>query len=207
MVNGTLSLSPASIQKIYELYMQGWNVRDISKRFGILPNRTKFHIWTRARLFDEAIPKHGPEYHLSGIILDEKKAAQTGVADYGIDIPNMVAKKKYGDIKFWNNDYLDAKRNPEEYEEALKRLEKVKKFSRYEILEVRKYGTGTWQYSMQEWNIFRGKGSDNYWIQNKTFKKFKDEARKYNKKYRWLRKEFMLLYNIEFILIDQSSFS
>lgn len=45
-------LSPHAIDTIYECYLQGWTVRDISKRFGILPRRTKFYIWTRAQLYD-----------------------------------------------------------------------------------------------------------------------------------------------------------
>lgn len=41
-------LSPHAIDTMYECYLQGWNVRDISRRFGILPRRAKFFIWTRA---------------------------------------------------------------------------------------------------------------------------------------------------------------
>ena len=47
---------------MYELYLQGWNIRDISRRFGVLPQRTKFHIWARARLFNEVLPKLGPKF-------------------------------------------------------------------------------------------------------------------------------------------------
>lgn len=45
-------LSPHAMDTIYECYLQGWTVRDISKRFGILPRRTKFCIWARAQLYD-----------------------------------------------------------------------------------------------------------------------------------------------------------
>ena len=45
------TLSPRAVDTIYELYLQGWTVRDISKRFGILPARTKFCVWVRAQLY------------------------------------------------------------------------------------------------------------------------------------------------------------
>lgn len=52
---------------IYECYIQGWSVRDISKRFGILPKRTKFCIWVRAQLYDEFLPKYGWKYYYQTI--------------------------------------------------------------------------------------------------------------------------------------------
>jgi hypothetical protein len=45
-------MSTEAINKIYDLYLQGWSVREISRRFGILPMRTKFYVWCRARLYN-----------------------------------------------------------------------------------------------------------------------------------------------------------
>ncbi len=45
-------LSSQVMNKIYDLYMQGWSIREISRRFGILPARAKFYVWTRARLYN-----------------------------------------------------------------------------------------------------------------------------------------------------------
>ena len=61
------TLSPKAVDTIYELYLQGWNVREISKRFGILPARTKFCVWVRAQLYHEVIPKLGVKYYLRGL--------------------------------------------------------------------------------------------------------------------------------------------
>ncbi len=60
-------LSPHAMDTIYECYLQGWSVRDISKRFGILPKRTKFCIWARAQLYDEFLPKYGWKYYYQTI--------------------------------------------------------------------------------------------------------------------------------------------
>lgn len=61
------SLSPEAIDTIYDLYLQGWTVRDISKRFGIMPARTKFCVWVRAQLYHEVIPKLGVKYYLRAL--------------------------------------------------------------------------------------------------------------------------------------------
>ena len=61
------TLSPQAIDTIYELYLQGWSVRDISKRFGILPGRAKFYVWVRAQLYHEIIPKMGVKYYLRAL--------------------------------------------------------------------------------------------------------------------------------------------
>ena len=55
-------LSSKAMNTIYESYLEGWTVREISKRYGILPARTKFIIWARAQLFDEMVTKHGIKY-------------------------------------------------------------------------------------------------------------------------------------------------
>jgi hypothetical protein len=46
-----LRLSPRVVEKIFELYTEGWTVRDLSQRFGILPNRVKFIVWSRAQFY------------------------------------------------------------------------------------------------------------------------------------------------------------
>ena len=60
-------LSPLAMDTIYESYLQGWSVRDISKRFGILPKRAKFVIWCRAQLYDELLPKYGWKFYFEGL--------------------------------------------------------------------------------------------------------------------------------------------
>lgn len=49
--NYNATLSPNAVDTIYELYLQGWTIREISKRFGILPARAKFCVWVRAQLY------------------------------------------------------------------------------------------------------------------------------------------------------------
>lgn len=128
----TAGLSPTAKTKIYELYMQGWTIRDISRRFGILPRRAKFVIWARARLFTEFLPKYGIKFIMNCFMRENESANANGVMDYGLDIPYMKNNVEFGEIRRWNNDRVDAQRHSSEYTLALQSLEKEKKFTRYE---------------------------------------------------------------------------
>ena len=120
-------LSPLAKTRIYQLYLSGWTIRDISRRFGILPTRTKFVIWARARLFDEAVPKYGPKFFLQSMLKEIEIAKKFGTIDYGLDIPIMNSESERQSIKSWNSNYVDAQRKPEEYTDALRKLEKHQK--------------------------------------------------------------------------------
>lgn len=64
------------------------------------------------------------------------------------------------EINEWNSTMLDAQRRQDEYKGAMLRLEKEKKFSKYEMVEVGTFDKENSKYRMKEWTIFRGKGSD-----------------------------------------------
>ena len=79
-------MSTEAMNSIYHLYLQGWTVRDISKRYGIMPARTKFIIWARARLFNEALPKYGLSFLKYVYELEEEDVSEHGCCDYGLDL-------------------------------------------------------------------------------------------------------------------------
>jgi hypothetical protein len=83
------TLSPKAVDTIYELYLQGWTVRDISKRFGILPARTKFCVWVRAQLYHEVIPKMGVKYYMRGLRYEQKYNNEQAFCDYGLDLEEL----------------------------------------------------------------------------------------------------------------------
>lgn len=47
------------------------------------------------------------------------------------------------------------------------KLEKEKKFNKYEMVEVGTHGKEHNKYRLKEWKIFRGKGSDEYFLKHK----------------------------------------
>lgn len=83
------------MNKIYDLYLQGWSVREISRRFGILPARAKFHIWARARLYNELVPKYGLKFLLQAWYSEAEEMSTNDVLDYGMDLAQMTKTDRY----------------------------------------------------------------------------------------------------------------
>ena len=44
-------LSPKAKENIYQSYMEGWTVRDLALRYGIIPERVKSVIWLKKFIF------------------------------------------------------------------------------------------------------------------------------------------------------------
>lgn len=177
------TLSPRAVDTIYELYLQGWTVRDISKRFGILPARTKFCIWVRAQLYHEVIPKMGVQFYLRGLRYEQKFYDGKAFCDYGLDLDELSNEGIVTEITEWNGNMLDAQRKEQEYLGAMMRLTKEKRFSKYEMVEVGTHGSENSKYRLKEWVIFRGKGSDEHFLQNKAFRQLSKAQKKFNKVY------------------------
>lgn len=103
-------LSPYAMDTIYECYLQGWTVRDISKRFGILPKRTKFCIWARAQLYDELLPKYGWKYYYEALQRELELGEEFGYIDYGLDLHILQSSRLPQEIVEWNPKRVDAQR-------------------------------------------------------------------------------------------------
>lgn len=77
------------MNNIYDLYMQGWSVREISRRYGILPTRAKFVIWNRARLYSEFVPRFGIKFLFYVFSEEQEMMKNNHVIDYGLDLDEM----------------------------------------------------------------------------------------------------------------------
>ena len=104
------TLSPQAVDTIYELYLQGWTIREISKRFGILPGRAKFCVWVRAQLYHEVIPKMGVRYYLQALRYEQSYNNSVVFVDYGLDLDLLNNDRVLGEIHEWNKEMLDAQR-------------------------------------------------------------------------------------------------
>ena len=104
-------LSPEAVDTIYECYLQGWTVRDLSRRFGISPKRTKFCIFTRAQLYDEFLPKYGWKFYYAGMQAQQQLGEEDGYVDYGLDLATMKSDRLPDIVIEWNTKRVDAQRN------------------------------------------------------------------------------------------------
>lgn len=80
---------------------------------------------------------------------------------------------------------LDAERKEDEYLGAMKKLESKKKFNKYEMVEIGTHGKENSMHRLKEWHIFRGKGSDEYFLKYRAFRQLSKAQLKFNKVYFW----------------------
>jgi hypothetical protein len=117
-------LSPHATFKIYQLYTEGWSVRDLSKRFGILPSRVKFIVWSKAQLFMEVLPRLGFEHFRKCMNFEMQYGKEFGFMDYGIDLDEMSKDtRSMKRITSWNKKLLDIRDlDKERQERAVERV-------------------------------------------------------------------------------------
>lgn len=63
------------------------------------------------------------------------------------------------------------------------KLYEKKKFNKYEMVEVGTIGKEHRRYKLKEWKVFRGKGSDQYFLKHKLLRELTFAERKFNKQY------------------------
>lgn len=179
-----LRMSPRACEKIYELYTEGWTVRDLSKRFGILPNRVKFIVWSRAQLYTEILPRMGFQHFLNCMEYENEYENEHGYIDYGLDLPEMAEDDNFVErIHCWNHKLVDISKENDvqrnERDQALEKLQKRTDFTKkYLLMDYGTYGKGSYLYFLRDWKRMKGKGSDMWHLSRSTFKKlYKDKGR------------------------------
>jgi hypothetical protein len=78
----------------------------------------------------------GVKYYLTGVRFEQRLNQSKTFMDYGLDMDDMSNDGVLTEIHEWNGKMLDAQRKEEDYRGAMVRLEKEKKFGKYEMVEV-----------------------------------------------------------------------
>lgn len=150
-------LSPHAKEDIYDLYNNGWTVRDIALKYGILPARVKAVVWCKRYFYDEIAPNFGRTFWRLGLEKEFSYAADHPFVDYGLDLDAMahiekgVSNLKFGDTK------IDINPPPEVIEKVKKAAEKLPKRKVYTILRET-IGKGDKAYNIKDIVIRRGNG-------------------------------------------------
>jgi len=88
-------MSPFGKEMVYRSYLKGATIKDLSLRFGILPQRVKAIVWQKHLYWEEVYPKLG-EQHLRAALETEVIYAQRyPFCDYGTDL-NLMAELDKG---------------------------------------------------------------------------------------------------------------
>jgi len=151
-------VSPWAKEDIYRLYLQGMTIKDLSLKFGLLPERIKFIVYARALFWTEIYPKVGETVMRLGIEKELMHAQTFPFIDYGKDLDNMAIREQgIPDVQFKRSE-MDANPPPAvkaKIEKALSRQRSRK----YDLIPERLIGKGPRAYLLYDWHIKRGKGA------------------------------------------------
>lgn len=88
-------MSPFAKEMVYRSYMKGATVKDLSLRFGILPQRVKAIVWQKHLYWEEVYPKLGEQHLRASLELEVIYAQRYPFCDYGTDL-NIMAELDKG---------------------------------------------------------------------------------------------------------------
>jgi len=151
-------LSPVAKEELYRLYLKGTTIKDLSLKYGILPQRVKAIVFQRHLYWNEVYPKLGETHLRMAFERELLYAADFPFIDYGKDL-NIMAEIEKG-IQLVKVARSDIDANPPE--QVKKRIEeslaKMKPKKQDFIPEdfIGKAGKG---YILKNWVIHRGFGA------------------------------------------------
>ncbi len=87
-------LSPWAKERMWRDFHKGVSVRDLSLKYGILPERVKAIVWQREYFWKDVYPKIGETGMRLGLQLEMEYATYYPFVDYGIDLSVMAEREK-----------------------------------------------------------------------------------------------------------------
>lgn len=153
-------MSPAAKEELYRYYLNGMTVKDLSLRYGILPQRVKAIVYQRDLYWNEVYPKLGETHFRMAIEREATYAQDFPFVDYGLDIYMMAQLEKGVELHQIKRSEIDA--NPPEHLE--KEIEH--KLSKYRCraedrIPLTFYGKSDKGYILRDQVKHKGRGSSN----------------------------------------------
>ncbi|CAD8058458.1 unnamed protein product [Paramecium sonneborni] len=139
--------------ELFGLFNEGWTVRDLSIKYGIMPYRVKAIIYQKRYFFDEVFPHLPFEYLRDLIAIELYFERQFGAVDYGVDIEQMrKIESGYLQTNFKTPDRnVDIAKLSEKEQERIKKLFEEKKSKKYDIVTEKFQGYGNKGYYLKSW--------------------------------------------------------
>jgi hypothetical protein len=152
VVNGRLS--PHAKEDMYRLYLQGWTVKDLSEKYGILTARVKAVLWLRRYFHEEIMPHTDRPTWRKSIEIDFEEAAVTPFNDYGLDLDTMAIESRGVERYYFTRQHYDTLLE----EPAADLGEDVKTGIKYYFAERSVIGSGKKGYRIKDMVVHRGSG-------------------------------------------------
>ena len=148
--------------------MEGWSVKDLSFKYGILPQRVKVIVWCRDLFWKDIYPKVG-ETGLKMLLEREVMYAhEFKFVDYGKDLFVMGKVEEGVELKRLDRSTIDVD-PPKDILERMSKVLKNIKPKKMNMVPIKFIGKGPKGYLVKEMIINRGHGSKRV---TQMFKKF-----------------------------------
>jgi len=151
-------MSPWGKQRVYNDYMKGMNTRDISLKYGILPERVAAIVWTREYFLKVVYPKCGETYSRMALDLEREYGEDFGFNDYGVDL-NLLSYHEQGGASYSILRSAIDKAPPKKVKEKVEKVLGAMKNKRVFEVPIKHVGKGPGGYLLKELVCRRGKNS------------------------------------------------
>lgn len=103
-------LSPSAKETIFHLIRTGVSLKEVSERFGILPERVKVIVWQKQMFYDEVLPRVSLSTVRLAIEAEEMYNSEFGFEEYGIDLHRLMEREKGMPMKHFVFDAVDVRK-------------------------------------------------------------------------------------------------
>lgn len=101
-------MSPFAKENVYREYLKGAKVKDLSLKYGIMPQRVKAIVWQKHMYWEEVYPKMGELHMRTALEQEAMYASEFPFVDYGCDLKTMADMEKGVRIEKLNERTPDA---------------------------------------------------------------------------------------------------
>jgi hypothetical protein len=149
-------VSPWCKEHIYRDWHLGATIRDMSLKYGLLPERIRAIVWQREYFWKEIYPKVGETGLRLGLELEFVYALDYPFVDYGKDLQHMVDRERGAETYTLRRSALDREVYPEMEHEFNNRFLKQKS-RKYDLVPIKRSDSGTRSYLLFDRIDKRGK--------------------------------------------------
>lgn len=145
--------------------MQGTTIKDLSLKYGILPQRVKAIVYQKYLYWEEVYPRLGETHMRVAFEKEMLYARQFPFVDYGIDLQIMADMEKGVRLTKLSNVPTDTdlankpQRLPKDLKEDTERYMHNMRARKYDKVPIKFWGKGPGGYMLYDWVHHRGRGS------------------------------------------------
>jgi hypothetical protein len=151
-------MSPFAKEKLYRLYIKGTSIKDLSLKFGCLPQRVKAIVYQKHLYWEEVYPRLGETHMRVAIETEALYAAEYPFVDYGCDLAIMSQMEAGVQLEKFHRTEVDTKLDGLRLKEIDEYLSNVKAIRWTKVPETFS-GRGPKGYILYDWVHHRRSGS------------------------------------------------